>query len=372
MSVTRLCCLLVWTAAALLGSDRTVEGNASWSQCIGAGGKALERGQYNEAVLWYEIALRTISPDNVQQLRSRALAADGLGSAQVHLQNFAEAEAEFRYAMILWRDLAGGDDANVAAELNNIGTICFRTARLEEARRCFQEALKIDENTQGPNSAAVANDLNSLAGLASSEGQVSHAETLLRRAIDIASSVSPPDIRLLDYQRNLAVMYARLNRFEDARQINEQILDTEMKMQGRTHPNVGLTLKELAYCETGLSQCEEAILHAQESIAILGASLGEDNPSTGIAYFMLGLGYRCGGQLDLAETALKRAVDIDERAGGPAEVRGNHLREYAGVLRSRGKKVLAKKYEQMATMLSSLARPRAGVVDIQQLAPRKR
>ncbi len=370
VSVTRLCCLFILATFALPGRDWTVDGNASWSLYITAGSRALEKGQYTDAVFAFEVALRSISPESAAQLRSRALAADGLGAAQARLQNYGEAEAEFRYALSIWRDLAGGDDANVAAELNNVGTMCFRTGRIEEARRYFQEAMKIDERTLGPDSAAVANDLNSLAGLASSEGQVSRAEELFRRAIEIGSAVTPPDPRVLDYQRNLSVLYARLNRLGDAKEMDEQILETERKMKGRTHPSVGLTLKELSYCETGLNECEEAVMHAEESVAILRESLGEEHPSTGMAYFMLGLGYRCEGELGQAESAFKRAIDIDEHAGGPAEVRGNHLREYARVLRSLGKKVLAKKYEQMAAALLSLAHP-SGVVDIKQLAPRK-
>ena len=336
-----------------------------------AGGKALEKGKYTDAIVAFESALRLISPQNLQLLRSRALAADGLGSAQAHLHHYSEAEAQFRYAMNIWRDLAGADDANVAAELSNIGMMCFRTGRLEEARRDFQDAMKIDEATLGPNSAAVANDLNSLAGLASGEGQYTRAEALFLRAIEIAKAAAPPDIRVLDYQRNLAVLYARLERFEDAKAINEEIVETERKMKGRAHPSVGMTLKELSFCETALKECHEAVLHAQESVAILVATLGEVHPSTAVAYFMLGLGYRCDGQLDLAESAFQHVVAIDEHVVVAPEIRGNHLREYARVLRGLGKKVLAKKYEQQATGFEMIGRRASNVVDIQLLAPKK-
>ena len=337
-----------------------------WGEHLEAGSAALDKADYARAIVEFKTSLELI-PAKGPGLSDRALAAEGLGVAHCRLGRYAQAEVELRYALTIWGDVSEPDTSRLALAFTNLGTICVYTGRLDEGRRYHREAMKINERLFGPGSAVVANDLNNLATIYIREARFSEAERLLRRAIDIFRPPAKYDHRLPIFMRNLAGMLSHVHRYKEALALQEKTLNLQRSVEGRSHSDVGVTLSQMAFSEVGLKRCEAADRDAWEAIRILRVTLGEQHPHTAQAYFASGLAYECLKQFDLAEKALRKAVEIEQHQEYPAENRARFWREYARVLRLNHKKAEAKQYEAIAAKASRDSARARHAVDISEL-----
>lgn len=374
MGIVSLCCLAFGTAAAMLYEDANVRESQPWVPHMVAGNVALEQGRYAEAALSYEEAFADIPQDRAHEL-ARAHALNGLGVAYSRLGKYPKAGKLLQEALTIRRKSLGDGHPEVAALWNNIGTVHYRQGRYREALRCYRSALAIDEAAFGPSSAAVANDLNNVASASLETRQYSFAERMLRRAIDIGRSLGSPDKRVPDFVKNLACVLGRQRHFDQAKALDEQVLTMQLRDRGARHPSVGLTLEHLATMEVALNQCSDAERHAQESVLILNAALGEDHPRSASANYVLARAYECMKQRDLAEKTMQHVLDIDARAPGAADERSAYFRMYARLLRSANRKTEAKHYEELGSRMAAEARRAAQqgvVVDVMELQSERR
>ena len=337
-----------------------------WGEHLEAGSAALDKADYARAIAEFKKSLELI-PAKGPGLSDRALAAEGLGVAHCRLGRYAQAEVEFRYSLAVRREMSEPETSRLAVAFTNLGTICYYTGRLDEARHYHLEAMRINERLYGPGSAIVANDLNNLATIYITQGRFAQAEQLLRRAIDIFQSRGRFDRRLPVFMRNLADVFSQLHRYKEAQALQEETLDLEREVEGRSHPDVGITLSQMAISEVALKRCEAADRDVQEAIVILRSTFGEQHPHTAQAYFASGLANECLRQFDLAERALRHAVEIEEHQEYLAQNRAGLLKAYARVLRHSHKNAEAKQYETMAANGSPDSVRRRRVVDVKEL-----
>ena len=331
-------------------SDRAQPGISNDVTCAHrakVGRDALNKEDYPRAIAELKRALECSPHTSRDDLRERAFLAGHLGAAYCGSGRYRQAEVEFRYALAIWDELMGDKTSVFASELSNIGTTCLYSGYLDEAHSYFVRALKIDEAIVGSRSPVVANDLNNLATVCIRKRRFAEAEKLLRRAIAIAQ-INGPDRRMSAYKRNLASLFTRLGRFKDALVLQRDTLNDEMSVKGRAHPKVGLTLTQIAITESALRQCDISILHARQAIEMLETSVGFEHENTAAAYYALGLASECAKQIEAAQAALHRAVDIEHRLEQPGEYHAAHLRVYARVLRVLHRKAEAQHYEDMA------------------------
>lgn len=358
MGHVRLCCLSFLAAAAVTAGDfkvlTEIRKNTPWSQSLRTGTDALAHARYEQAAQAFEGALRDIPDASAQDRQERAIAANGLGAAYDGLGRYRDAERPYLEALRLWRGMFGTESVVVAIAMNNLGSLYVSEGRYEDGRRYHSKALKIDETLLGENSPIVANDLNNLAVVYQEERRYDKAEPLLRRAIDIGSSNNPRHPRLSEYLKNLAALLARRSRFDEAEALQRRALDMQIAERGPAHPSVGLTLNHLADCEMRQKRHEAAVIDAGRSVAILEAAYGANHPKTVSAYYTLALGYMALKQNDKAEPLLLHILDADQTSIVPPLVRAVHLHRYAILLRARGDKKEAKRYDDMAASFTDL------------------
>ena len=373
MGAVHLWCIFLLSASANLADDSDFRGNTEWARYLVAGRVALDTGNYARAISVYKQALLAIPQTGRENRSDRAFAADGLGLAYSRLGRYWQAEVDYRYALAIWRELSGANTATVAVALSNVGTLCYLKGAFGEARRYYEEALSIDGRIFGAESATIARDLNNVAAVDIEAGKFTRAERLLRRAIEIGRSLQSRDARLAASMRNLAVLFARLHRYRDAVPLYDQILEMQRAEEGPGHPATGVTLNELAHSELGLRKCVAAEGHARQALEILRGVLGEQHPSTGTSYRALGLAYVCQRRPEIAEPLLLRVVQIDEKVEQCDILRAGHLREYAAVLRTLGRKTEAKKFEALAeaARLAAGGTDRRHLIDLKELEAKR-
>jgi tetratricopeptide (TPR) repeat protein len=375
--VGRLCCSILLTAAVVTAGDLTVPANIRLNtpqgRFIQRASDAAIAGDYAGSAKSYEAAMDAIAGSSREDRLDRAVAKNGLGIAYARMGRYAEAEPLVEEALALWREILGPSHVNVAVALNNVAGLYGSRGRHEDAQRCQAEALKIDEAAYGEFSPFVANDLNNVGVSLVNLRKFSAGQQVLRRAIDIAGSSTTPHPRLSDYLANLAASLAFTHHYDEAEDLLGRALSMQIAARGRNHPSVGTTMVRMAECALKLKRYATAMRRAEEALGILRTRLGDKHPDTGAAYFTLAVAYVKNKRLDLAELAFQSVLEIDRTATVEPVDRSAHLREYAGLLRSTGKKSEAKALEVSAAEIvkddpgQALAR---NTVDVNELGAR--
>ena len=376
MGVFRLCFVSFLAAAAVTAGDLNVltgvRIDTPWGHLLLGASDAAGKGDYIRSAQLYESALHAISGTSREDRLEYAVAANGLGTAYAREGRYPEAEPLFQQSLAIWRQYLGSRSIMIAVVLNNIADIHTARGKYEDARRCQAEALKIDEETLGPQAPLVANDWNNLGVTYSLQHKYSAAERALRHAIELGSSAVPPNPRLSEFTGNLASLLMMLRRVEESENLQNRVLSMQVEQRGRSHASVGLTLVHIADCEIKMKKYGSAIGHAAQAIRILKARLGDRHPRTASAYFTLALAYERMKRVDLAEPVIEYVVEIDKAATLDPIARTAHLKEYAIVMRERGKREEARAAEDEAAQITPTPDQAAAheTVDVRELAGR--
>jgi serine/threonine-protein kinase len=193
--------------------------------------------------------------DLVVRLRTRhgedhtevARALNDLAAVLAQVGHLDQAEQEMRRALDLRRRLLGAQHPAVADSYWNLGAILRRQERFEDAESHYRSALAIFRDSLGDDSVEVARVYNGLGALAGARRDHAASEAFLREA---------------------------LRRFE--------------KTLGPMHPDVGLTLNNIAVAQRRLGRVDESIASAQRALAIQTATLPDDHFLVAVTRFTLG------------------------------------------------------------------------------------
>jgi tetratricopeptide (TPR) repeat protein len=166
---------------------------------------------------------------------------------------------------------AGGEDADVAASLNNLALLLDTQGKYDEAEPLYQRSLAIKRKVCAIHLAAsyrdhsckvlgeehpdVAASLNNLAGLLKTQGKYDQAKPL--------------------YQQSLAI-----NRKVCAIHLVASSRDHSCKVLGEEHPDVATSLNNLAVLLWNTGRSEEANVYGREALTIATRALGPSHPTT--------------------------------------------------------------------------------------------
>src|SRR5689334_21205002 len=122
-----------------------------------------------------------------QQQPSQELAAalNNLGSVLSAQNRWKEAEPRIREAISIWEQLGGADNPGVAAGLLNLGVLLEERKQYDEAGRVLARARRIDEKAFPANHPRIGMDLNAAGVLAIARKNYQEAEDLLTRSAAI-------------------------------------------------------------------------------------------------------------------------------------------------------------------------------------------
>ena len=126
-----------------------------------------------------------------------------------------------------------------------------------EAEPLHKRSLAIWEKALGKEHPDVALSLNNLAALYDSQGKYAEAEPLHKRSLAIKEKVlgkEHPDVALFGGQEvlkrvdlnNLAALYDSQGKYAEAEPLHKRSLAIREKVLGKEHPDVALSLNNLA------------------------------------------------------------------------------------------------------------------------------
>ncbi len=129
---------------------------------------------------------------------------------------YQPAEALYREALEVFRQVLGAQHYRVAVCLNNLGLLLADTGRYEEAEALLDEALAVRRKVFGDHHVAVATGLRNLANLLVDMGRLDGAEPLYTEALELARRFPGDELGLATTQNSLADLLATLGRFDEA------------------------------------------------------------------------------------------------------------------------------------------------------------
>ena len=178
--------------------------------------KAHVAGQLDAAGKGYKL-LQTLAPDNPDVLHLSGMFEGQQGSRE-------------RGHELISRAIA--IDGKQAMFHNNLGLVCVRMGRLEEAERCYRRAIELDPDR-----------FDAVSNLGVLMGQLNRLEEAEKTFQDLLERVP----RVSDARQNLASLYLRTGRFSQAIEQCAKGLLTDprnpllRRVLGRAYADVGLT-----------------------------------------------------------------------------------------------------------------------------------
>jgi hypothetical protein len=160
--------------------------------------------------------------------------------------------------------------------------------------------------------------VNQIAGyLDEAKADYAQAESLFQCSLAIREKIlgiDHPDVAVS--LNNLAELYRIQGQYEQAEPLSQRSLAIWEKALGKNHPVVATGLNNLALLFEAQGQYKQAESLYQRSLAIDEKALGDDHPAVAIDLNNLSALYYLQGQLELAEPLCQRSLAIREKALG--------------------------------------------------------
>ena len=240
-----------------------------------------------------------------------------LAMARLHRQTgeFTESTSFLDSATAL---LGNRQDAARSTLLVERGELLHEQAQFDSARESFEQALAIDRERIAP-APDIARDLYRLGTLEFSAGDNTLGLDLLRQAAaGLVEADSDNTTQYASIRHDIGVMLIQRGELEDAKSVLEVTRELRQTLLGDEHPDLAVTLKELAGIarQQGDSQAAESLYLA--ALSINESMLGSEHPETANNLNSLAVFYRGQGQDEVALSYALRALSGASHAYGEA------------------------------------------------------
>eukprot|EP01126_Amoeba_proteus_P053899 TRINITY_DN6594_c0_g1_i1.p1 TRINITY_DN6594_c0_g1~~TRINITY_DN6594_c0_g1_i1.p1 ORF type:complete len:668 (+),score=135.78 TRINITY_DN6594_c0_g1_i1:469-2472(+) len=185
--------------------------------------------------------------------------------------------------------------------------------KFQDAKNSFRLALSFS-NIDAEKKAMVLNSIGVVSKKCSSYDEAIHS---YMAAMELLSEESP---KFTEIVFNLADVYRKQNKLNDAKDLYEVALNRLMKRYGPNHPEVAEICNSLGMLEKKQGLYLESQKHYNMALRIYKYYFGEDHPKIGIFSTNLGDIYRKLGDYDRAKNLYSIALTNLEKTLGPDNI----------------------------------------------------
>ena len=280
--------------------------------------------------------------DTVRRLDEPVALTESL-DALAHLYNvqgrYAEARELRAELLELNTRLHGAESWQAAGSLNGLGAAELALDNFAEAEELLQRAAELQRKVLPPLHPSLANTLGLLSAVESNLGHPERAEPLQREELAIriaALGEEHPDVALsLD---QLGLTLSRMNRLDEAGQLYERALDLRRRTLGERHNQVADTLTNLASLRYRTGNLEAAAAYQQHALTIYQDSFGETHPRVLNGMSNLGVMLADRGRHEEASAVLERTLLLRRRELGEDHIDvGVSLQHLGNLYRATGR-----------------------------------
>jgi serine/threonine protein kinase/Tfp pilus assembly protein PilF len=243
-----------------------------------------------------------------------AAARESLGTTFSALGSYEKAEHQFRTALGLRRLGHGDDTADVSAGMSKVAGVLRARSKLTEAEALERRALRIRLQLFGPQHTDVAESMYGLAEVLVSTGKMSEAEDLYRRALAIDLQTGSPHAH--EVAHSLGVLQFQERRLAEAEASLRQALALAQDVLGDEHPDIAVTMNQLAYVYHRENKLAESERYARASLAMSQRFYGKQHPDVAIALGHLAGLFLDEGKIEEAESTYREALALSRQMLG--------------------------------------------------------
>jgi tetratricopeptide (TPR) repeat protein len=232
----------------------------------------MAQGRYAEAESLYKRSLgmweKVRGPDHPEI----GYALNNLALSYFEQERYAEAEPLYKSSLAMWEKALLSDDydwetdiggVDVADTVHNLAYIYWTLGRYAEVESVYKRSLAIWEKVAGQDHPSVGDALNDLANFYRTRGQYSQAEPLYKRLLAI-----PGYPYVDDTLNDLGVIYMDQGRYAEAEPLFKRSLVIRVKVLGPDHPEVAMSLENMAGLYRKTSRVKEAELFEKRAARI--------------------------------------------------------------------------------------------------------
>ncbi|MDT8341698.1 MAG: serine/threonine-protein kinase, partial [Longimicrobiales bacterium] len=259
---------------------------------------------------------------------------------QVGYQDMPVREALLEQAIEIRRGQAPVDRVAVATDLLELGRVLRSQGKRDQAEAAYRSALTIRRDLLGPDHPAVAEALVVLGDLVYDfDGDPPAAEALYREALRIQErSLDPEHPQPIHALGSLARLLSEQGRWEESEAFYRASLARRRRAYGPAHPTVAEGLGHLAMGYLRAGRLGPAERYAREALDLWIEIRGPDHTGTASGHADLGEVLLAGGNLDGAAREVERGLAIRRaRLGGRHIVVGIALAQLGRVRRAQGR-----------------------------------
>jgi tetratricopeptide (TPR) repeat protein len=290
-----------FVCACLLGSLALA--NDDWKTIMTQAVALETAGRYEEAKAAAKKALALAGENSMEM----AASLNNLGSIHDSLGDYRKAEHYYRRAIVIWERIGNLD--GLVRPLNNLATLYIATGEYARAEEMARESLRVRLERLGPDHPDVARSLNNLGSLEQSRRRYKEAEELYGKALDIFKRQPRPDnADIAQVLNNIGVL--KLGRGLDAVATLEEACAKLQLARGPGHPAMVKALSNLGAAYAGAGRLAEAERTVRRGLEIGEARLPAGHPDMGEILTTYAEVLKKAGNKRESAAALKRARSI--------------------------------------------------------------
>ncbi len=201
--------------------------------------------------------------------------------ARMHIEQGNAADARVLLERALARHAGSGrdDDVKIAGTLFNLGLVLMTQAEFPAATTALARALAIEEARLGAEHPELVSTLVGYAGCRELLGETGTAIALLERAVRILDGVpADPEHDLPGVLVPLARAYLKHGEAQKAKKPLLRLLDLHTRELGPEHPDLLVTLNNLAHVAEAAGNLIEARHWRERALALGDAAWGGSDP----------------------------------------------------------------------------------------------
>ena len=281
--------------------------------CINLAGTYQRVGKYGQAQATFAKGLNVlrVKPGIHHPAYSASLAA--YAYLQEDLGHYREALRLYDEAGRLLPEQLGERHPFYAAFLNNRGSLYARIGNLSAAEADYRKALELKRQIFPPDAFTIGATLRNLAQLFSST-RPAEGERLFQEAVDLYSrSAKPPPFDLGSVLLGLAQAERNRGDLTAARNTLDRAFDVIEKGLGTRHPLYAAALRDLALVHLAAHEYDAAEQRLNEAITIATETQGPDHPDLANYTFLLGRVYDRAGDYASAGAHYRQSLEISDR-----------------------------------------------------------
>ena len=267
MTPLRRCIATVFTL--LIIGKTSIAGQERAEELRNVGLREYHAGNFAAAKALFKEALESVVSSGNKDLEGRL--RHDLGNVEIGADRPESAYDNYASALTIFRGMPD-KHFEIAATLRNLGSAAALQKNFDEAQMFLTEAKKTLDSDPGltDSQLLMAEILNSQGIIFLEQGKLGKAQLLFEKAIRTRAAAGVKE-KLGDAQTlsNLGVIYGKKHKYMEAERAFLQSIDITVRMLGPSHPDLTITLANLAGLYTAIGRYDDANMQLERCLTIL-------------------------------------------------------------------------------------------------------